>query len=190
MIRSFAFLSFLAMTLFASPAVRADVIFSILQTNPGDLLLDSTATFDVVARTDAGTQSFQAITFDFSLDNKTGAGGKLVEPATNNLGGPGWAILDSYTALYDGLPSASITSLNTSNTLLGRITLSTVGAQLGTFTLRVAGVDVTPLTGSVTSFGGTLNYTISAVPEPTSMALVAVAGVGALWGYRRRSKAS
>jgi len=171
---------------------RADVIFSIAKTTPGDILLGDSATFDVLARTNAGTQAFQVLTFDFLLDNTTGAGGELTTPTTNFLGG-GWAIIDPYTALYDGLSTGSFNTLTTTDSILGRITVTAAnpGALAGTYTMRLANVSVTPLSGSVNSSAAPpLSYTISAVPEPTSMALVGVVGVGALVGYRRRSKKS
>ena len=171
---------------------RADVIFSIQKDTAGEILLNETATFNVFARTDAGTQAFQVLTFDFVLDNVTGAGGQLTTPTTNSLGG-GWAIIDPYTALYDGLSTVPFNTLTTANALLGSITVTAAnpGALAGTYTMRLTNVSVTPLSGSVNSSAAPpLSYTISAVPEPTSMALVGVVGLGALAGYRRRNKKS
>jgi hypothetical protein len=185
-----------ALTFLFSSAVasigRADVIFSIAKTTPGDVLLGSTATFDVFARTDTGTQAFQVLTFDFVLDNTTGAGGELTNPTQNALGG-GWAIIDPYTALYDGLSTGSFNSLTTTNAFVGQITVTAANpaALAGTYTMRLANVSVTPLSGSVNaSAAAPLSYTISAVPEPGSMALVCVMGLGAAWRYRRRASAT
>lgn len=186
----------LALCLLFSSAVasigRADVIFSIAKTTPGDVLLGSTATFDVFARTDAGTQAFQVLTFDFVLDNTTGAGGQLTNPTENFLGG-GWAIIDPYTALYDGLSTGTFNTLTTTDALLGRITVTAANpaAVIGNYTMRLANVSVTPLSGSVNaSAAPPLSYSISAVPEPSSMALVCVLGLGAAWRYRRRVSAA
>lgn len=171
---------------------RADVIFSIAKTTPGDILLGTTATFDVFARTDAGTQGFQVLTFDFLLDDTTGAGGQLITPTENFLNG-GWAIIDPYTALYDGLSTGTFNTLTTTDSLLGRITVTAANPAVlaGTYTMRLSNVSVTPLSGSVNaSAAPPLSYTISAVPEPTSLALMGIAGAGALFGYRRRAKKS
>lgn len=171
---------------------RADVIFSIAKTTPGDVVLGSTATFDVFARTDTGTVSISVLGFDFVLDNNTGAGGQLTLPTESFLNN-GWAIIDPYTALYDGTTGpTTFNQLTETNTLVGRITLSAANppALAGTYRMRLLNTSVTPTGGSVNSTGGFLDYTISAVPEPTSMALVGIVGVGALAGYRRRNKKS
>jgi len=187
------FLAFALLFAFSVTSVaRADVIFSIAKTSPGDILLGTTATFDVFARTDVGTQAFQVLTFDFVLDNNTGAGGQLVPPTESFLNG-GWSIADPYLGLYDGQQTATFNTLTTTDALLGRITLTAANAAAaaGTYTMRLQGVSVTPLSGSVNaSAAPPLSYTISAVPEPTSMALVSVVGIGALVGYRRRTKKS
>lgn len=180
----------------ASLQANGDVILSAAQVNPGPIVEGSSSTFDIFARSTTGNQAFITFGFNLSLSTPTGTviaderGGRFTNPATNLLGGIGWRFNQSNPALaiFDANSSGSITSFGDANVRIGSITLATPGATPGNYSMGFSLVNgLSPTLGQIVGSGQSLSYSITAVPEPSSMALLCVAGVAA-WGYRRRAR--
>jgi hypothetical protein len=84
-------------------------------------------------------------------------------------------------------------TIGTSEQLLATVTLSTVGATDGFFQATISEFEAGDAgfndLGLATNLS-TLSLNYAAAPEPGSIALVCVAGLGAAWRYRRRNSAA
>lgn len=186
------------MALIVSAPLRsnADILVSVAPVNSGPIVEGSTAVFDVFARSTTGNQAFGFFAFDLIVTTPAGTpltdarGGRFTNPATNLLGGFGWQFSQTNPAiaLFDGQSSVSVPSFGDSNTRVGTVTLATAGATPGNYLMDFRNV-VTLTTGfqSIASSGSPTSFSITAVPEPSSMALLCVAGAAA-WVYRRRTR--
>ncbi len=153
---------------------------------------------DVLAHSTTG-ESRTAFTADFSLssggfasnDNgfgdgggftKTGQLGQATWIGAGNLQGTSFFVFDS------GDPSLALVSLDfknsqpfpTTDQLLLRLAINTTGLASGNY-----GITVNSNASSTTSLGP---FTISAVPEPTSLAIIALGSCGVLRYVRKRSR--
>jgi len=80
-------------------------------------------------------------------------------------------------------------------TLFGSLTLSTVGATLGTYQMTVSSLSAVGISGLTLPngtngingafFSGPVSYTI-AVPEPSSLALLGLGSLGFTWLRKRK----
>jgi hypothetical protein len=168
-------------------AARCDLVFSVAQVNSGPIALGSDATFDLFVRSTTANQSFISVFARLELGTTNGAGGRFATAgATSELSG--FWYLEDFLAEYDGAPNAQISSLGLNNTKIASFVLSTSGATEGTYELNFTlTAGVASLTQNLDTSGVSTTYIIG-VPEPSSIALVGVAGVGAFWGYRRRTQ--
>lgn len=187
---------------------HADILLSVAPVNAGPIVEGSTAVFEVFARSTTGNQPFGLFGFDLIVTTSAGVpltdsrGGHFTNPATNLLGGSGWFFqTNPAIASFDGQSNGSIPSFGDTNIRIGTVTLSTAARPAGggfpAFPAATPGNylmdfrDVTTLTPGFVPIPGaglTTSFTIiTAVPEPSSMALLCVAG-GAVWIYRRRAK--
>lgn len=185
-----------AMLVLAPIRANADIVVSVAPVNSGPIVEGTSAVFDIFARSTTGNQDFGFFAFDLIVSTPAGApltdarGGRFTNPATNLLGGFGWSFNNNNPAiaLFDGQSSATIPSFGSNNTRIGSITLATPGATLGNYLMDFR--NVTALTSgfvTIPSSGLSTSFSITAVPEPSSMALLCVAGVAA-WSYRRRAR--
>lgn len=188
---------------------HADILFSVAPVNAGPIVEGSTAVFEVFARSTTGDQPFGIFGFDLIVTTPAGVlltdsrGGHFTNPATNLLGGLGWDFSTTNPAIaaFDGQSTASIPSFGNTNTKIGTVTLATAArlagggfpalpaATPGNYFLDFRDVStLTPGLVGIPSSGLRTSFTIQAVPEPSSMALLCIAG-GAAWIYRRRARA-
>ncbi len=186
---------------------HADILLSVAPVNAGPIVEGSTAVFEVFARSTTGDQPFGLFGFDLIVTTSAGVpltdsrGGHFTNPATNLLGGTGWFFqTNPAIASFDGQSSGSIPSFGDTNIRIGTVTLSTAARPAGGgFPALPAATpgnylmdfrDVTTLTSGFQPIPGSglqTSFTITAVPEPSSMALLCVTGAAA-WIYRRRTK--
>ncbi len=181
--------------------VFADLIFSIEQSSPvGSIRTDSpnAATFGVYLRTTAQDQSFVGADVTLTLSTLDGAGGLFIEGSNRfslNDGGssgffeafdaPGESAVTYF--LDVGAPATSLGPAD-SKWLLAEITLSTLGANPGTYSMSLSGL--TSLDSGFneipTSDAGSLNYSLTAVPEPSALVALLASAATALLCRRRR----
>lgn len=196
-----------ALLALAPMRANADILVSVAPVNAGPIVVGSTAVFDVFARSTTGNQPFGLFGFDLIVTTTAGVpltdsrGGHFANPATNLLGGTGWFFqTNPAIASFDGQSTGSIPSFGDTNIRIGTVTLATAARPAGGGFPALAAAtpgnylmdfrDVTTLTSGFVPIPGsglTTSFTITAVPEPSSMALLCVAG-GAAWIYRRRAK--
>ena len=197
---------------------QAAIVFSVVQRTAGPITIGQTAIFDVSIATDnvtgtinnLGGATVQLGLADPGFTGSSVAGGQFSfgtnDPLDPVAGGRtylfttsefGVTALGSLGALSG---SGNNRSLTTAGGFLGSIVLdtSTLGTLTGNYVMTVGAFDVidqnfntlTP-TGGFT--GANVNYSIVAVPEPTSMALVSLVGGGIglrLWRKRRAAAQS
>ena len=182
---------------------RADLVFSLEQATPsgGASLPNGNASagvFNILVRSTTASQLFLGADFTITLSSSTGAGGRMVsgsnellKPGSNDAGffAGSFAAPGAISANFSTIANSAVT-LSTSNSLLAKVTLSTVGATDGTYSLSLSGLDAidSGFNQIATSSAGNLSYTISssAVPEPSSIALVSVVAGGMAYRLRRR----
>lgn len=183
----FAF--FYALTLFSFPQrALGDVVFSVSKVLPGPIYQGGSASFEVMARTNAGTQNFDFITFKVSLSRSDGVGG-VFKSFSNYISGPGWAPENSTLAYYDGLSGNGITSLGTSPTALGSITVSAEDAIVlpGEYSISIFEIHMEGGGLIATSPEGPTSYSIAVIPEPSTLVLISAISIGAAGvRFRRR----
>lgn len=181
-----------ALVIFLAVAVRGDVVFSVAKTTPGPIGKGDSATFEVAARTVSGVQSFSFVGFNVKLSRADGAGG-VFSTFSNYIGGLGWVIEEGKTtALYDGASGNGIASFNPSNTVIGSITLVTdaVVVDEGEYTIELLKTDVVDTTSGYqvipSTAAGPLAYSITSVPEPSTVILLSAISLGVAGGRFRR----
>ncbi|MFN7876165.1 MAG: PEP-CTERM sorting domain-containing protein [Pirellula sp.] len=196
------FLAMAAMFLVNTKA-QADLIYSVEQiggSNP--IVIGNTAQFGIFLRTDlvggnAGIPTQQPAGVDLTLElaDPNGAAGRFTSGSltiTGGTGGFGQSDFDAGGTLifFGSRFPAVVFPNNTTAVEIARLTLDTTGATVGTYNISLADffatdVNFSSINGSAL---GVPSYTIAAVPEPSSMALL---GCVALGGYvirrRRRS---
>ena len=191
-----------------SSSAHAAITFTVLKAGGNTpIQLGSTVAFSIFIAPDTGTISnlagvdVRASADDPALLGTITTGGRFIS-ATSDLfpaNANGWAATFPGSVAAFGanntINGAPISAFNAQR-LLGTVTLSTVGAVLGNHELRLSGLLVVDLAGSSTSIGVTsqpvnLNYSIVAVPEPSSFALLGLLGSTALtrfWYKRQKGR--
>jgi len=168
----------------------AEVVFSVAKVTPGPINQGSSSVFEVVARTNSGTQNFSVVGFDIALSRSDGVGG-VFTTYSNYIGGFGWVVDSTGTqGFYDGVSGNGITQFTTANTAIASITLSTSGAIVspGDYSITLSKIHLDD-GGAViaTSTEGPTSYTITAVPEPSAVFLVSVCAACGI-GLRARRR--
>ncbi len=185
----------LILTICFAELSSAAIVFSLVQdpSKPGPITLGNTAIFSVQISSDSGTiNNLAGIDFVIQAEDPTftgnaTSGGQFIS-GTNDFFGPngGFALgFPTSFQVFGANAGIGLTITSTPQTI-ATLTLSTVGATPGTYTMDLSGlVAVDPLFNSLPIVEETpLLYTIAAVPEPGSLALICVATT--LFGLRRR----
>lgn len=197
----------LACLVVGSSSASAGLIFSIAKTSPtGDVPPGSAtaAVFGVFVRSDVPNQSFLGADFALAISSTTGAGGRYVA-GTNDLLVPGvggfigspFTAPGSVAVSFSSAANTAVT-LGTTDTLLATLTLSTAGADVleGNYSMTLSGLDAidSGFFQIATSAAGPVNYTITAVPEPTTVVSLGMAtgivGIGIARKKLRRAAGS
>jgi len=183
---------FLVVLAGAMSDAKADLVFSLAQSTPagGAALQQGNSTagvFDIFIR---------SITLTLSrADGKGGlfaSGINVLMPDSSNPDGFIRGTFDGgpvSQATFSTIPNTTLT-LGTTNTLLARLTMTTVNADVGSYTMSLSGLDA--IDGGFNQIptspagDGSLSYSIAAVPEPSSMLLAAIGAGGVAWRGRKR----
>lgn len=188
-------------SLASSKDCKADLVFSIVQSNPTNnaplVQGESNAgVFDILIRSTVANQSFLGADFTLTLNRLDGKGG-LFASGINVLmpdsGNPAGFIRGTFDngplgqVRYSTIANQVLT-LGSSDTVLARVVMTTVGADVGNYSMslsELAAID-NGFNGISSTSSGSLPYSITAVPEPSSMLLAAI-GVGSVaWRSRRK----
>lgn len=179
----------LIMTLCLAQFASASIVFSLIQdpSTPGPITLGSSAVFTVQISSDSGTiNNLAGIDFVIEADDPgfTGsaiAGGQFVS-GTNDLFNPngGFALAFPSSFQVFGANAGAGLTITAAPTTVAKLTLSTAGATAGNYTMNLSNLlAVDPLFGPIdvsAASATTLAYSIiTAVPEPSSLALVGLA---------------
>jgi hypothetical protein len=158
----------------------------------------SAGVFDIFIRSTVANQTFLGCDFTLTLSRADGKGGlfasgiNVLMPDSSNPDGFIKGTFDQgpvSQVTFSSIPNSTLT-LGTSDTLLARLTMTTVNADIGSYSMSLSGLDA--IDGGFnqipTSFAGdgTLSYSITAVPEPGSMLLAAFGACGVAWRGRKR----
>jgi hypothetical protein len=181
---------------------QADLIYSVEQiggSNP--IIIGSTAQFGIFLRTDlpagnAGIPAQQPAGMDLFLElaDPNGAAGRFTAGSLTITGGTGGFDQADFDAggtlvIFGSQFPAIVFPNNTTAVEIARLTLDTTGATIGTYNISLT--EFFAVTAGFAQINGSAlgvpSYTIAAVPEPSSMALL---GCVALGGYviRRRRR--
>ena len=185
---------------------QADLIYSVEQIGgPNPITVGSTAQFGIFLRTDlpagnAGTPAQQPAGMDLFLElaDPNGAAGRFTAGALTIAGGTGGFDQADFNAggtfiIFGSQFPAIVFPNNTTAVEIARLTLDTTGATVGTY--NIALTDFFAVASNFSQINGTAlsvpSYTISptAIPEPSSMALVGCCAFGGYVIRRRRLKA-
>ncbi|MBU6172886.1 MAG: PEP-CTERM sorting domain-containing protein [Planctomycetes bacterium] len=183
-------------------SARGDIVFSVTQSSPAassPLQLGSAnaGLFDVFIRSTTANQQLLGVDFTLRLSATNGAGGRFVSGQNvlmQNSSNPEGFIPGTFsgagavTATFSTIQNTSNILIGTSNVLLARLSLSTVNAAAGSYSMSLSGVDAIDFSFNQipSSVGGSLSY--SAVPEPSAMLLTLLGISGLAWRNRMHIK--
>ena len=178
-------------------SASASVVFTITQDTPGPIVLGNSAVFSIKIYSDAGTiNNLAGIDFvieanDPGFTGTATAGGQFTS-GTNDFFAPngGYALGFPSSFQVFGANAGGGLQLTSTPTTLATLTLSTTGATAGTYTMNLSSlVAVDPLFNALPIVTASpLSYSIiTAVPEPSSILLLACCGLGIVPFHRRRS---
>ena len=180
---------------------EADLVFSIVQSTPMNnaplVQGESNAgVFDILIRSTVTNQSFLGADFTLTLNRLDGKGGlfasgiNVLMPNSSNPEGFIRGTFDNGPlgqVLYSTIANQPLT-LGSSDTVLARVVMTTLGAEIGNYSMslsELAAID-NGFNGISSTSSGSLPYSITAVPEPSSMLITAI-GVGSVaWRSRRK----
>lgn len=186
----------------ASPKdCKADLVFSIVQSTPTNnaplVQGESNAgVFDILIRSTVANQSFLGCDFTLTLNRLDGKGGlfasgiNVLMPSSSNPEGFIRGTFDNGPlgrVIYSTIANQPLT-LGSSDTVLARVVMTTVGADVGNYSMNLsdlAAID-NGFNGISSTSSGSLPYAITAVPEPSSMLLAAIGVGGVAWRSRRK----
>ena len=196
-------LVFLAL-LIAMPDERAkaEIVFSITPATTAIVLGDS-AVFNVFIES-ATPETIGGYSIQLNAGPANGGGGRfssgtfdfLVGAASQtwDLQRAGQAFSSAFTGAAGGTGVGRAIAANT-KVQFGSLTLSSIGATDGTYQMTVSslsavGINQNSFPGGTNgaTFTGPVSYSITAVPEPNSLALLGLGSLGIVWLRKRRPK--
>ena len=192
-------LTFFAVVALISTA-SAEIVFTLTPASPGDIALGNDALFNLYIRaTPIAISNLDGIDFSVDAADPDGemtltAGGHFVSATSDfytaiEVPNPYQIPFPTSVALFSANANGD-KNLGTTDTLLASLRLSTVGATPGTYQMGLSKLTALYTTGDRITVSdlttSSISYTI-AVPEPSSLLFVAIAGIAAM-GYRSRRK--
>ncbi len=185
--------AFLMATILTSQVSQAAIVLTLTPQGSTTVVQGTDLVFDVFMRSNHVSPNPAPNLLSVSVNLQAGAGDgsngsfDIVNSTTSLPGADPWTPFGPGQVLGGKTDFAGFTVAN-SDVLLGTLVLDTATSNLGTFNLSffdLATADfVTSLDIGIS--GNTVQYTITAVPEPTSMALVGL--IGGVVGFRRWRK--
>lgn len=188
----------LILALCLANCASASIVFTLTQDTPGPIVLGNSAVFSVKIHSDSGTiNNLAGIDFVIEANDPTftgtaTAGGQFVS-GTNDMFAPNGGFAVGFPSSFQvfGANAGAGLTLTSTPTTVATLTLSTAGATVGTYDMNLSSlVAVDPLFNSIPVVAASpLSYSIivTAVPEPSSMHLLACCGLGVAPFYRRRN---
>lgn len=180
-----------------SQVASASIVFTLTQDAPGPIVLGNNAVFSIKISSDSGTiNNLAGIDFvieanDPGFTGTATAGGQFIS-GTNDFFTPngGYAVAFPSSFQVFGANAGAGQTLTSTPTTLATLTLSTSGATVGTYNMNLSSLlAVDPLFNALPiTVASSLQYSIvTAVPEPSSILLLACCGFGLAPFHRRRN---
>jgi hypothetical protein len=167
-----------------------DMIFTITPKSPTTVIKGGSISFDILVRADAPV-TINGMNMVLHAGAGNGTQGTFSSAATSAMAGtrffdrsqPGKA-----SVAWGGTTS----NITTSDQVFGSFVINTTNSQFGTFSVSFATLTPSALVSFGNSVGVPASYTVSAVPEPSSLVVCAVGGLSGLayrqWRTRKAAK--
>ncbi|MEQ1828369.1 MAG: PEP-CTERM sorting domain-containing protein [Pirellula sp.] len=181
--------AFLATVLLAQTG-QAAIVFSLSpasQTIPQG----TNGLFNLFIRSDTTPVIINSLDVNVVAGAGNGTGGIFLASSTQFLGSTAFDVTTTPGQAFSTNFQQGGTEIGTTNTLYGILNLRTVGVAPGTYNMQLNNLFANnPVTSSVPTLAINATYTIEAVPEPGTFALVglAVLGFGSARWIRKKYK--
>lgn len=182
-------LSWVMLLAFLGSFGKADIVFSVSPLSQ-TITQGSNGIFEVFIRSSSGTQKVDGVDVNVNAGAGNGTGGKFISGVTFLLGATPFDITTTTGQAFSTNFQLGGIDIGTTDQLYGRLTLDTTGVALGTYTMSLDQLNAnSPTLAGLPVQGFNATYTITAIPEPSSVLLVSAVG---LYGWRRarRTKSS
>jgi hypothetical protein len=174
---------------FLSSVGKADIVFSLSPLSQ-TITQGSNGIFEVFVRSSSGTQKVDGIDVNVNAGAGNGTGGKFISGVTFLLGSTPFDITTTTGQAFSTNFQLGGIDVGTTDQLYGRLTLDTTGLALGTYTMSLDQLNAnSPTLAGLPVQGFNATYTITAIPEPSSVLLVSAVGFYG-WRRARRTKPS
>jgi hypothetical protein len=179
-------LAFLLGTLVMSASSQAAIVFTLSPANQS-VNAGTPLVFNLFVKSDTVATTIDALDVNVVAGAGDGTGGVFTSGTTTLLGSDPFDVLTNPGQAFSTNFQAGGTSIGTTDVLYGVLTLDTTGVAGGNYTITLDSLNANdPVNGSIATSGVGAAYSITAVPEPTSMALVGL--IGGVVGFRRWRK--
>lgn len=180
-------LAFLLGTLVMSASSQAAIVFTLSPANQ-TVAAGTPLSFNLFVRSDTVATTIDALDVNVVAGAGDGTEGVFTSGTTTLLGSDPFDVTSTAGQAFSTNFQFGGTLIGTSNFLYGVLTLDTTGVAAGTYTISLDSLAANdPVNAGVDTVGVNATYSIiTAVPEPTSMALVGL--IGGVVGFRRWRK--
>jgi hypothetical protein len=180
----------LLMMMGISQSLSAAIIFTLTpatqQVAPGGI-----AQFELFVRTGGGPTSTTLESLDANVIAGAGDGssGVFLPSNTELLGSTAFDVTSTPGMAFTTNFSNTNLVLGTSDVRLGVLNLDTTGLASGFYNITMDSLSAgDPVAGAVATSGNSVQFEVTAVPEPASILSLSVVGLASGWYARRRSK--
>ena len=169
-----------------SGASQAAIVFTLSPANQS-AAAGTPLVFNLFVRSDTVETTIDALDVNVVAGAGDGTGGVFSSGTTLLLGSDPFDVLSTPGQAFSTNFQFGGTLIGLTDTLYGVLTLDTTGVAAGNYNITLDSLAANdPITAAVPTVGINASYSITAVPEPTSMALVGL--IGGVVGFRRWRK--
>lgn len=178
--------AFLLGTLLASQVSQAAIVFTLSPASQS-VVVGTPLVFNLFVSSNTITQQIDALDVNVLAGIGDGTQGVFTSGTTTLLGSVPFDVLTTPGQAFSTNFASGGTPIGATPILYSVLTLDTTGVALGTYSITLDSLNANDSAlGGIVTVGSSVSYTITAVPEPTSIALIGL--VGGVVGFRRWRK--